>query len=113
MSVYVIPAVIENKKSFVMAALDLLPGFEADLNRKDICPYSFALLANTLVAYPSGVCLFPNSTKSLIHCADSLVSASLAVLWQGELKVADVEKISDLLKSALDSICTVKNQFEL
>jgi hypothetical protein len=96
-----------------MAALDLLPEFEADLNRKDKCPYSFALLVNTLDAYPFGVYLFPNNTKTLIHCADSLVSASLAVLWQGELRAADVEKISDLLESALDSICSVKNQFEL
>ncbi len=111
MSIYLIPAVIERKKSFVMAALDLLPGFETDLNQKDICPYSFALLVNTLDAYPLGVYLFPNRTKTLIHCADSLVSASLAVLWQGELTAADVEKISELLESALDSICNAETVF--
>jgi hypothetical protein len=111
MSINLILVVIERKKSFVMAALDLLPEFEADLNQKDKCPYSFALLVNTLEAYPFGVYLFPNNTKTLIHCADSLVSASLAVLWQGELTVGDIERLGDLLENALDSICSAKNDY--
>ena len=112
MSAKIIPAMLERKKSFIMAAFDLLPEFEARLDQKDNYTYSFMMLVNTLDAYPPGICPAPNNAKTLIYCADSLVSASLAVLWQGELIPADIENIGDLLENAMDSICNAENCYK-
>ncbi|MCF2495776.1 hypothetical protein [Dyadobacter chenhuakuii] len=95
-----------------MAALDLLPEVKPPFTIIDNYPYSIMMLVNSLEGYPFGVCLLPNEIKTAIHCADSLISAFLAVLWQGEVETADIETIENLLESALDSICSTVDSIQ-
>lgn len=112
MSRLAIPALLERKKSFLIAAFDELPEFEAGLDQNDTFVSHFTMLVNALEGYPTGICTAPNKAKVLIYCADAMVSASLAVLLHGDMTADDFVCIGEMLESALGNICSSETHYE-